>query len=250
MPVVARGAFAEICMGVMSKQRQSLEDRVERAAASALEDKQFVTAIDVLGGLGWLPQARVDEWRQGRLEYLERGVQANLHKVSRAMHHFRGWAAAGGLTPSETAYIARTPDRRPLRFSASGDPGIELAYRTHWVSPSLSAARRERLAISQSRAPDLVVIWPLKEWSCAVCGKGDGFMIMHDDAPHCLRCAGLDRLVYLPAGDSVLTRRARKASNQCAVVVKFSRARKRYERQGILVDPEALESSIPAPDVR
>jgi len=38
-----------------------------------------------------------------------------------------------------------------------------------------------------------------------------------------------------------LTRRARKHSKQSAVVVRFSRARKRYERQGILVELGALE---------
>jgi hypothetical protein len=64
---------------------------------------------------------------------------------------------------------------------------------------------------------------------------------MEDAGPHCLGCADLDHLVFLPAGDAALSRRARKASTLSAVVVKFSRSRKRYERQGILVEPEALE---------
>jgi hypothetical protein len=64
---------------------------------------------------------------------------------------------------------------------------------------------------------------------------------MEDAGPHCLSCADLDHLVFLPAGDAALSRRARKASTLSAVVVKFSRSRKRYERQGILVEPEALE---------
>ncbi|MEO3876736.1 hypothetical protein ABGB18_48970 [Nonomuraea sp. B12E4] len=28
---------------------------------------------------------------------------------------------------------SRTRDRRPLRFSKTGDRGLERAYRTHWV---------------------------------------------------------------------------------------------------------------------
>ena len=52
--------------------------------------------------------------------------------------------------------------------------------------------------------------------------------------------AVLDHLVYLGRGDAALTRRARKYSSLAAVVVRFSRARKQYERQGILVEPEAL----------
>jgi hypothetical protein len=40
-----------------------------------------------------------------------------------------------------------------------------------------------------------------------------------------------------------LTRRARKHSALSAVVVRFSRARKRYERQGVLVEESALEQA-------
>ncbi len=58
-----------------------------------------------------------------------------------------------------------------------------------------------------------------------------------------MRCARLDHLVYLPAGDAALTRRAHRASNLSAVVVRFSRARKRYERQGILVEEAALAAA-------
>ena len=57
----------------------------------------------------------------------------------------------------------------------------------------------------------------------------------------CLNCADLDHLVFLPSGDAALTRRSRKYSGLSAVVVKWSRARKRYERQGLLVEDEALE---------
>jgi hypothetical protein len=59
----------------------------------------------------------------------------------------------------------------------------------------------------------------------------------------CLGCADLDHLVFLPAGDAALSRRARQASGLSAVVVRFSRARKRYERQGILVEEAALEGA-------
>ncbi|MGD9880219.1 MAG: hypothetical protein AB7F22_21230 [Reyranella sp.] len=51
---------------------------------------------------------------------------------------------------------------------------------------------------------------------------------------------GLDDLEFLAAGDALLTRRVKAKSAKCAVVVRFSRTRKRYERQGLLVDPQAL----------
>ena len=219
-----------------------LDRRVVRAAEAALAQRRFVTAIDVLVGLGWLEPRRVDEWRQGRVPYLEAVVIASLGKISTAMKVFRDWARARGLKPSETAYVARTRDRRALRFSKSGGNGIERAYRTHWVSPELSERKRERLAERQSRPPDLVVVSPVKEWTCALCGSEDaGWLIMEDPGPVCLPCADMDHLVFLSSGDAALTRRAKKHSPLSAVVVRFSRARTRYERQGILVDENALE---------
>ena len=129
--------------------RQDIALRVRRAAERAVAEQQYVRPVDVLLGLGWVAPTHLARWRQGRVPYLEKVVQANLGKVSTAMAELRRWARESGLTPSETAYVARTRDRRQLRFSASGDPRIEQAYRTHWVSPQLSERKRERLAERQ-----------------------------------------------------------------------------------------------------
>jgi hypothetical protein len=226
----------------VSSDRASIERKVARAAEAAWAKHKFVTAIDVLVGVGWLEPRRVDEWRQGRVDYLERATIASLGKISTAMRCFRRWAQARGLKPSETAYVARTRDRRPLRFSKSGDPAIERAYRTHWVSPELSERKRARLAERQSRPPELLVISPVNDFTCSACGnEGGGWLMMEDSGPVCMSCADMDHLVFLPSGDSALTRRAKAASRLSAVVVRFSRARKRYERQGMLIDEAALE---------
>ena len=219
----------------------TLERRVLDAAEVALADRKLVTAIDVLVGLRWLPPGRVEEWRQGRLDYLERALTVSPDKLATAMQLFHDWAQRRGLQKGETAYIARTRDRRSLRFSESGDPDLERSYRTHWISPELPEGTRERLRERQSRAPDLVVISPLKDWTCTACGGGGDLLIMEGPGPLCLRCADLDHLVFLPSGSAALTRRARAASGLSAVVVRFSRSRRRYERQGILVEEAALE---------
>ena len=139
-------------------------------------------------------------------------------------------------------YVARTRDRRPLRFSKSGDREIERAYRTHWVSPELSERKRARMAERQSRPPELVVISAVNDFTCSLCGSQDGgWLIMEDSGPVCMGCADMAHLVFLPSGDAALTRRAKAGSRLSAVVVRFSRARRRYERQGILVEEHALE---------
>jgi hypothetical protein len=227
-----------------SKAPPAIEERVARAAEQALAERRYVSAIDVLTGLGWLAPSHLAAWRGGRVSDLESVVSAGLGKVSTALRIFRRWAERRGLQPSETAYLARTRDRRPLRFSKRGEPSLELAYRTHWVSPALSEKRRGRLAERTSRPPNLVVISPRKDdWTCAGCGGTGGLLIMEQAGPVCLTCADMEHLRYLPSGDAALTRRAKAGSRLSAVVVRFSRARRRYERQGILVEEAALEEA-------
>ena len=72
-------------------------------------------------------------------------------------------------------------------------------------------------------------------------GKTAWITLVRDKGALCLACADLDHLVFLPSGDAALTRRAKKHSVLSAVVLKWSRARKRYERQGLLVEERALE---------
>lgn len=139
-----------------------LKDRVVTAAEALLAEQLYVSPVDVLLRLGWLAPPHLDRWRQGRVPCLERVVQAGLGKQSTAMRTLRSWAIRRGLTPSETGYVARTRDRRPLRFSVSGKPDIERAYRTHWVSAELSARKQERSAERQ-RPPDLVVVDALND---------------------------------------------------------------------------------------
>ncbi|MHB8691898.1 MAG: DUF2293 domain-containing protein [Solirubrobacteraceae bacterium] len=226
---------------VVSDTGSKLERRVVRAVEAALAEHSYVTAIDVLIGIGWLDPRRVNEWRQGRVDYLEHVIQAGSGNVTTAIELFGRWARARGLHPSETGYAARSRERQPLRFSASGDPQIEQAYRTHWVSPDLSEPKRALLAERQSKPPDLVVISPVKEWTCRSCSGTGGLLIMDGPGPLCMACAEMDHLVFLPSGNAALTRRAKRASRLSAVVVRFSRARGRYERQGILVDEDALQ---------
>ena len=228
-------------MSVNPNNRNALEQRVVKAAEAALAAKGYASPIDVLVGIGWLDASKLEQWRRGQVDYLERTVQTNLSRISEAMKLFRSWAAERGLSASETSYVARSPRRQTLRFSKSGDPAIEALYRTHWVSQELSERKRQRLAEKASRAPELVVIQPLnREWKCHRCGKTGDLLLMENPGPACLKCVGLDDLEFLPAGDALLSRHAKAKSARYAVVVRFSRTRRRYERQGLLVEPSAL----------
>ena len=86
-----------------------------------------------------------------------------------------------------------------------------------------------------------------RDSSCCECGEplgpGAWITLLEGKGALCLACSDLDHLVYLPSGDAALTRRARRHSTLWAVVLKWSRARKRYERQGLLVEEQGLQKA-------
>lgn len=93
---------------------------------------------------------------------------------------------------------------------------------------------------------ELKVFISSRESRCDECGENLGrgaWILLQGDGKGaaCLSCADLDHLVFLPSGDTALTRRSRKYSKLAAIVLKWSRARKRYERQGLLVENAAIE---------
>ncbi len=94
---------------------------------------------------------------------------------------------------------------------------------------------------------DLKVFISGRDSTCDECGQELGrsawICLLGERGALCLSCADLDQLVFLPAGDVALTRQARKHSTLSAVVLKWSHARKRYERQGLLVDEAGLATA-------
>ncbi len=92
---------------------------------------------------------------------------------------------------------------------------------------------------------DLKVFITNRDSTCDECGEhlghGAWITLVEGTGALCLSCADLDHLVFLPSGDAALTRRSDKYSTLSAVVLKWSRARKRYERQGLLVEEAALQ---------
>jgi hypothetical protein len=214
------------------------------AAEKALARQKFVTPIDVCLNIGWLQPSNVDDWRRRRVDDLDYFLPTHDDRSVAFLVHLQKWAIAKGLKPFEADYVSAARSRRPLRFTSLDEPLLEQAWRTHWISPDLPDKQAERVIERQSAAPDLLVIQPTKDFTCAECGESlDDLLTMDDAGPLCMSCADLDHLVFLPAGDAALTRRAKKASRLSAVVVRWSRSRKRYERRGLLVEEPALDQA-------
>lgn len=103
----------------------------------------------------------------------------------------------------------------------------------------MGAVKRE----DESQKHELTVFILATNTKCEECGEElprGSWLHKQGEKGLCLGCADLDHLTYLHRGDPALTRRAKKHSRLYAAVVEWSRRRKRYERQGLLVEEEAL----------
>lgn len=220
--------------------------RVVSAAEAALKAHGAVGPLELFMNMGLLQWRHFEQWRKGNEHFpdLERWIQVGPAKLESTLRIFHQWVQRRGLKPVEASYARRgLSGIEELKVTADGDPEREKFYRTHYA-PELSEKKAQKLKEKLSKAPDLVVFQKVSdEGACSECGaelfKGS-LVFMEKDQPLCLACADLDHLVFLPSGDAALSRRARKHSQLSAVVVRFSRPRKRYERQGLLVTSDAL----------
>lgn len=224
---------------------QEFRVRVIQAAEQALADNGYVAPLDVLLGVRLLVPPHVDAWRKGSTGNLESLLQGSVQKQRFFRETLEAWARQRGLTPTEARYVRSSRDGgTELQFSIDGDPEIETFIRTHYLPASLPEKQKEKVTAKLNRVEPPVVFQILRDSECSECGAelGSGSLLyMEAQQPLCLPCAKLEELEYLEAGDAALTRRSTKYSSRTAVVVRFSRSRGRYERQGILVEPAALE---------
>ena len=221
-----------------------LAERVTTAAETALADHQYASYIDVLTGMGLLHN--VQAWHNGRVQYLDEMVQGSAEKLRQVIDLFQKWAAQRGLRREDLPPHASSIPRPPKYHTASQSPELEPVFRLHFVSPQLPEKKLDKLREKIGAAAPPTVFSIVKDSKCSQCNrelwKGE-LLTMQGNQALCMECADLDHLVYLGSGDAALTRRATKHSSLWAVVVRFSRSRGRYERQGVLVQPEALEKA-------
>ena len=223
------------------------QQRVVQAAEAALKRHGSVGPLELFQAMLLLQPVHFEGWRNGNAYYrvLEPHIQVGPEKFQKAIRYFQEWAAQRGLRRLEATYTRRAPGGvEPLQVTADGSPEREKFYRTHYAPVDLGERKTARLTAKLSRPPELVVFQKVsEEGNCSACGAelaAGECLVMEKGQPLCLACADLDHLLFLPAGDAALSRRARKHGSLAAVVVRFNRARKRYERQGLLVTEEGL----------
>jgi hypothetical protein len=123
-------------------QEHRLYPTIARAVAGILATNNVVTPIEVLLRMQRLTKQHHEDWRFGRIPYLERVCVGSLSKLNTILRILDHHAQALGLKPSQTVYHkwGRGGKRIILRFSKSGAPPLEAAYSRHYVACSKPAA--------------------------------------------------------------------------------------------------------------
>lgn len=112
-----------------------LESKIQNISNDLINDKGFICSIDVLMQLGYLSQTDYENWRFGRIDYLEKVCKVNLGKLSTINRLIKFNAKKMSLKPSWTEYKKYGKGVKVrLRFSKTGIENIEKGYSTHYVS--------------------------------------------------------------------------------------------------------------------
>ena len=140
---------------------KKLIGKVHNAMYQQCQRRGYAAPVDVLMDIGVLPQKKYEEWRFGRVSYLESVCTVNLRKLSFIMHQMRVYAQKTGLKPSFCYYKQWGVKKKssqghkpviPLRFSKSGAPEIEKWYATHFVD--LKRTAQLKAAAEQPAEPN------------------------------------------------------------------------------------------------
>jgi hypothetical protein len=123
-------------VSISSYRSDVLYPRVVRAVETLLARGTVVAPVDVLVEMVLLDPARLEDWRFGRVPYLEKVIDCDLSRISRLLRILRFHAHDLNLVPSSTAYLRRGKGpNQCLRFTKTSDGKIEAAYARHFVWP-------------------------------------------------------------------------------------------------------------------
>lgn len=114
--------------------------KVHSSVYHQCQRRGYAAPVDVLIEVGVLPKQKYEDWRFGRVPYLEAACTCNLRQLSFIMKQMRSYAKKAGYRQSFCYYKQwgkkdGQGKRKvyPLRFSKSGNPEIEKSYATHFV---------------------------------------------------------------------------------------------------------------------
>jgi hypothetical protein len=108
--------------------------KVVKAMNDELIHSSFVSSIDVMQRMDVLKKEHVEDWRNGKVTYLEKVIHCNLSKANRILRLMQFHAHDLNMKPSITIYKRKTGSQKiVLKFSKSGESRLEDSYSRHFI---------------------------------------------------------------------------------------------------------------------
>ena len=121
--------------------RAELMKKARTVAHQLLEEKGYISAVDVLMAMGRLSKHYYERWRFRQVPHLQKVLPGSLNEHAFFCRELQAYATDElQLKPSHTAYVSWGKGRRqPLRFSKYGRLHLEQLFSTHYVRPAQPA---------------------------------------------------------------------------------------------------------------
>ena len=116
---------------VSTYKKDTYYPRIVKATLHILKESDEISPVAILLQMGNLMPKDYESWSRGQVPYLERVFQGNLSKANRILRIIRFHAHDLNMVPYQHSY-RQIGTNRPLRFSKTGDEGVETAYSRHF----------------------------------------------------------------------------------------------------------------------
>lgn len=116
---------------VSSYKQDKYYPKVVKGIMLILKEFDEISPVALMIQTGHLLPKDHEAWLRGQVPYLERVFQGNLSKANRILRITGFCAHDLNMVPSHHYYHQRGT-KRPLKFSRTGDSGVEAAYARHF----------------------------------------------------------------------------------------------------------------------
>ncbi len=87
----------EVEQGEIFVNNEELKHKVYSNVSSILKEKNYISPVDLLMKIGVISAKDYEDWRVGRVPYLEKVCKTNVSKLSFIMKELRAYALANHL---------------------------------------------------------------------------------------------------------------------------------------------------------
>lgn len=116
--------------------KAEITKKTRSAAAYLLEKRGYIAPVELLLHMNVISDQVYENWRMGRIPYLEKATNCGLGKLNTIMKALRAYSTELNLKPSLIEYKKWGKGKKVrLRFSKTGSHHVEKLYSTHYIKP-------------------------------------------------------------------------------------------------------------------